>query len=70
MATIDWPPSPIVGQPYVFGGRTWQWNGSGWMRVVNANQVVSVFIGLVGNLDTATALPSPIDGSWTGLVHL
>lgn len=30
---IDWPPSPTVGQAYVFNGRAWVWTGTGWQRV-------------------------------------
>lgn len=29
---IDFPASPTTGDPYTFNGRTWTWNGSGWVR--------------------------------------
>ena len=27
---IDFPSSPTINQIYTFGGRSWQWNGTGW----------------------------------------
>ncbi len=30
MAYIDFPTSPVEGQIYTFGGRTWQYNGKAW----------------------------------------
>lgn len=30
MANWDFPIDPVVGQIYSFGGKSWQWNGSGW----------------------------------------
>jgi hypothetical protein len=68
---IDFPSSPTVGQTYVFGARTWQWNGSGWARLVNAGQIVSVFVLLSPiNLDSAIALPIPITTTWTQLNYV
>jgi len=29
---IDFPDSPVFGQVYRFNGRSWVFNGTGWMR--------------------------------------
>ena len=57
MATIDFPTSPINGQLYIFGLRTWQWNGSGWALVLNQSQIVSVFVPLGGLVNDSNAMP-------------
>lgn len=28
---LDFPTSPTLGQTYTFNGKTWQWNGTGWV---------------------------------------
>lgn len=69
MAAIDWPSSPSVGQLYGYGSRVWQWNGSGWMRVINANQIVSIFT-LINNVDTLAALPALVADGFVLLTHI
>lgn len=29
---IDFPSSPTIGDTYTYGGRTWTFDGSGWVR--------------------------------------
>jgi len=70
MATIDFPSAPALGQTYNFDGRIWLWGGSGWIRAFNAGQIVSVFIGVAFVDVSDTALPAPINGNWTLLVHI
>ena len=36
---LDFPTSPVLNQLYTFGGKTWKWDGAGW---------ISYNIGLVG----------------------
>lgn len=63
---IDFPTSPVSGQTYVYGGRTWVWDETGWQRQINAGQQVSVFTlasGLVEN--NVDPLPYTISGTWT-----
>ena len=65
MSTIDFPSSPFIGQSYIFGNRTWQWNGEGWQRIINAGQIVSVFVLLSPiNLDSIAVLPATVDGNF------
>jgi len=33
---IDFPASPVSGDTYSFGGRTWRFNGTGWERLGTA----------------------------------
>ena len=44
MATIDFPTSPINGQTYTFGQRTWQYNGSAWQAIGYISTATSVDI--------------------------
>lgn len=68
---IDFPATPSVGQNYSFNSRTWQWNGEGWGRVINASQIVSVFTVLDPiNEVSITDMPSPITKTWTLLNYL
>lgn len=71
MATIDFPSSPTVGQTYTYGTRTWQWNGSGWERQINAGQTVSVFVspGVLVELGIS-ALPSTIGAAWGSITYV
>lgn len=69
MATIDFPTSPSVGQLYGFGTRVWQWNGNGWMRVVNASQIVSVFI-VENYVDMPAPLPWLVGDDFVLLNHI
>jgi hypothetical protein len=34
MPTLDFPPSPTLNQTYTFNGRTWTWNGEGWVSTI------------------------------------
>jgi len=36
---LNFPTSPVLNQPYTFNGKTWKWDGAGW---------VSYNVGLVG----------------------
>lgn len=40
---IDFPTPISVGQVYTYLARSWVWNGSGWERLLNSGQIVSVF---------------------------
>lgn len=68
---IDFPTSPVLGDSYTYGSRTWIWNGSGWERQVNAGQTASVFVspGVLVELGV-TALPYTIDGAWGSINYV
>ena len=67
---IDFPSSPVIGQTYTYNGRTWTWDGTSWARVVNAGQVVSVFVTPgVEVISSASALPT-IDNDWSSLTYV
>ena len=36
---LDFPTSPVLNELYTFGGKTWKWDGAGW---------VSYNVGLIG----------------------
>jgi len=36
---LDFPTSPVLNQLYTFGGKTWKWDGAGW---------ISYNVGLIG----------------------
>lgn len=68
---IDFPSSPVSGQTYTYGGRTWVWDETGWQRQINAGQQVSVFTlvsGLV--LNNVDPLPFTIDGAWHEITYV
>lgn len=68
---IDFPSSPVSGQTYTYGGRTWVWDETGWSRQVNAGQQVSVFTlvsGLVEN--NVDPLPYLIDPDWSEITYV
>jgi hypothetical protein len=71
---IDWPTTPTVGQIYPLivtpGLPQWIWNGEGWQKVLNAGQVVSVFVSLLTNENAVIELPQDITGAWTLLTHI
>jgi hypothetical protein len=71
MATIDFPSSPVLGDTYTFGARTWIWNGSGWERQINAGQTVSVFTspGVIVDL-TITKIPYTVGGAWNSVNYV
>lgn len=58
---INWPSSPSLLQLYpalvTAGDPQWQWNGSGWQRVMNLGQVVSVFYVFVTVEEEVSAFP-------------
>lgn len=58
---IDFPSSPVNGQAYTAGGRSWVWNGTGWERQVNRGQTVGIFyeVGPIV-MEQVAALPTPI----------
>lgn len=42
---IEFPSSPVVGQTYTFGARTWEYTSAGaWKRQTNFGQNVQVFV--------------------------
>ena len=44
MATINFPTSPALNDPYTINGRTWVWNGSSWINTTSG------YVGSQGNL--------------------
>lgn len=65
MPTIDFPTGAAIGDTYNYLGRIWQWDGSGWERLINSGQIVSVFVmpGVEVKVE-ADSIPYTIDGSW------
>jgi len=55
---LDFPTSPVLNQLYTFGGKTWKWDGAGW---------ISYNIGLVGpyviSINGATGTISILGGT-------
>jgi hypothetical protein len=41
---LNFPTSPSVNEIYTLDTRRWIWNGSGWARVINEGQAVTVFV--------------------------
>lgn len=68
---IAFPASPVIGQQYSYNGRTWQWTGDAWRRVVNQGQIVSVFTtpGTLVDL-TVTGIPSTVGGAWQSINYV
>lgn len=59
MANITFPPSPYVGQIYVFANNAWAWNGSAWAKLRQADAAaVPVYY-----VDTVTAQAANAQGS-------
>ena len=51
---IDFPSSPALYQIYVFGGRSWQWNGYAWdIYSTVSGDVVTTLNGLTGGVSLA-----------------
>lgn len=68
---IDFPTSPILGQAFVYGTRTWTWDGSGWQRQVNAGQLASVFINPGTEIQlTLESLPILVSADWYQLTYI
>lgn len=68
---IDFPTSPVSGQAYTYGGRTWVWDETGWQRQVNAGQIVSVFVNPgVEVQSVAEGLPYLITTTWYQLNYV
>lgn len=42
--SINFPDAPTTNQTYTFGSRTWKYNGSGWVSVVNVSDIDPLFI--------------------------
>lgn len=67
MAELDFPSSPTIGDTYVAGGRTWQWNGTYWGvvgssgvgMVQSGNVVPASATGAVNFIDTSVTFPTP-----------
>ncbi len=59
---VNFPTSPSVGQfyPSVVTGNEpqWIWNGTGWARLVNAGQAVSIFIAAGPFVDNTLVFPN------------
>lgn len=47
MSTLQFPPSPTVGQEYTFEGKTWRWTGTGWILI---KLMVTSLNGLTGDV--------------------
>jgi hypothetical protein len=39
MATINFPSNPVLNQEYTFNGKTWRWNGTGWVLTFPNNTI-------------------------------
>lgn len=48
MSTLNFPTNPVVGQRYSIGTKTWEWNGSAWIKIESLDKIF--------NLVTATNL--------------
>lgn len=57
---LNFPDSPALNDLYVVGDRRWSYNASGWQKVINSGQVVSVFIVAGPFVDDPLALPVPL----------
>jgi hypothetical protein len=62
------PTSPIVGQVFTSGGRSWVWNGSTWDSPRSDNPTIQGIIRTFANTaERAAAIPSPTEGTMTYL---
>lgn len=43
MTALNFPDSPIVGDTFSAGGRTWQWTGATWDIVTSDAVIISPF---------------------------
>lgn len=67
---IDFPSSPVAGQTYTYGSRTWIWSGAAWKRQISSGQMFAAFVsGGVEVKLSLTALPY-ITNTWTSLVYV
>lgn len=61
---IDFPSSPVSGQAYTYGSRTWVWNGDGWERQINAGQNAAVFVNPGAEVQQTIAGFPTINSTW------
>lgn len=62
---IDFPTSPVTGQAYTYGSRTWVWDATGWQIQINAGQLAAVFICPGTEVQTAAeSLPILVSSDW------
>jgi hypothetical protein len=60
------PTSPIVGQVFTSGGRSWVWNGSTWDSPARDNPTIQGLVQVFANSAArTTAIPSPTEGMTT-----
>jgi hypothetical protein len=68
---MDWPTSPAIGTVVSDGARSWTWDGQRWALVLNAGQIVSVFVVVGPLVELAiAALPYPIAMGWQGITYV
>jgi hypothetical protein len=58
---IDFPSSPALNDKYSFGGRTWIWNGVGWVfsNIEIANQVEAIYTATAGQVSFSLPEAAP-----------
>lgn len=71
MATINFPSSPTLNQVYTFGTESWQWNATGWAKVVASGLPTQTgnsgkYLTTDGTTATWAAVPSD---SMTAALH-
>lgn len=65
------PTPTYVGQPAVYQGRAWFWNGRGWQVQTNLGQVVSTFVVVDEYVQFAIeALPAPVDDAFSQITYV
>lgn len=68
---IDFPTSPVSGQAYTYGSRTWVWDETGWQRQINAGQLASVFVSPGTEIQlTIESLPILVSSDWYQLNYV
>lgn len=58
---IDFPTSPSPGDTYSFSGRTWTWNGTGWVATTGGPQGVTGPTGATGATGATGPAVQPLD---------
>ena len=54
MATLNFPTSPSVNQPYTIGEITWIWTGSAWIKLTSSPQTPIVINTITNSTSTVT----------------